>query len=150
VRLEDLRDLVADAHRRVQCGHGFLKDHADRAAAHVAHRLRVDLEKVATVEQRLATLDMDDRWQEAHQGLCAERFARSRLADDAEDLAGRQIEAEIVQGVGAVGAAGQAKSQVADRNRGWSGCVGLRVHRQYPSAMPSLRWSEAPHKTPRS
>ena len=75
VRLEDLSDLVADAHGRVQRRHRLLEDHADRLAAHAAHRPLVDLEKIVPLKQDFAALDMNDRRQKSHQGLGAERLA---------------------------------------------------------------------------
>ena len=51
--LEGLGDLPADRQHRVQRGHRLLKDHADVAAAHLAHLLVGKLQQVAPAKQDL-------------------------------------------------------------------------------------------------
>ena len=69
------RDLLGDAHDRVERGHRLLEDHADLPAAHILHGHLVQSEEIAPGE-----LDRTGDWlhrlgQQAHHGMGDHRLA---------------------------------------------------------------------------
>ena len=87
--LERLGDLPLDRQHRVQRRHRLLKDHADLAAADLAHLLLGQLQQVAAVEPDFAPGDpsrrVRDQPQHRHRG---DRFAGPAFADHRHGLAG--------------------------------------------------------------
>ncbi len=114
VRLEHLRDLVVHAHQRIERGHGLLEHHGDLTPAHVAKLGLGQREQIdAGVRDRSA--DRGDAFgQQPHQRMRRHRFAGAGFADDAQDLAALQVEAHVLDGIGAVGAGGQLEGQAVD------------------------------------
>ena len=55
--------------------------------------------------------------QQAHHRIGGHGFARAALADDAQDLAGGEVIADIVDRERPVGAGGQGQLQAADRQQ---------------------------------
>ncbi len=87
VRLDRLRELVADLQHRVERGHRILEDDRHVVAAHAAQLLLRQLQEVAALEDRLAARDLAGRYRdEPEDRHRANALAGSRLADDAEGL----------------------------------------------------------------
>src|SRR5262249_44791829 len=74
---------------------------------------------ILTLEPDLPGRGRQLAWQEPHHRLRGHGFARSRLANHAQDLAGSDLEADVLDGMGAVGAARQTHREVSD---GQNGC----------------------------
>src|SRR5471032_668809 len=115
--LQHLGDLVADPHQRIERGHRLLEDHADAVAAQQAHLRWSQRQQVAILEGDAAARDSQRRRQESHDGGGGDRLAGAAFAHDAEDLAGLEIEAYILDRIGTVGALGQRDGEVADREQ---------------------------------
>src|SRR5256885_1702172 len=78
----------------VQRRERVLEDHRDSVAAHRLQPLLVEREQVRAVEPRLAP-DRGRPWQQPEQRQRGDGLSRSRLADDAERLAAREVEADV-------------------------------------------------------
>ena len=87
MRAHRLGDLMADGEHRIECAHRLLKDHADAAAAHLAHVGLAELHQVATLEQNLAGPPAAAPRQQPQDRQCGDRFAATALAHDAEGFA---------------------------------------------------------------
>jgi hypothetical protein len=98
VRLDRLRDLLADAVHRVQRRHRVLEDHPDLVAAVVLH-LRVGLQEqvVALVADLAAELRVDAARQ-AHDRHRGHALPRAGLADDPDHLAALELERHAIDG----------------------------------------------------
>ncbi len=97
VEAQALGDLVADAHDRVEMAGGILEDHADLAAANGEHLGGAGLDEIAAGEEDRAALDPEARRrQEADDGAAEQALAGAALADEAEDLAAREVEGDPV------------------------------------------------------
>ena len=96
VRRHGLLDLAPDPGDRVQRGHGVLEDHRDVVAAEVADLLIRHLGDVFTAEQDPAGHDLARVGQESEDGECRHRLAATGLPDDAERLAGVDVEGHTV------------------------------------------------------
>ena len=97
VRLDRLDQLPADRVQRIERGQRVLEDGADRAAAHLAHLLVGQVVDAPAVEADLAAGDAPRRVEQADDRRAGQRLAGARLADDAEDLAGRDLERDVVE-----------------------------------------------------
>jgi hypothetical protein len=94
-----LDELVADREDGVQRRLGILEDHGDPPATHLAHLALALRDEVLPFQQDLALDDPAGRLgQEAEEREGGHRLARSRLAHDAEGLAGADGEAHPVDG----------------------------------------------------
>ena len=95
-------DLVADAHDRVEGGHGLLKDHGDAGAAELAHRVVWESGEIArgggVFGEENFSGDLGLRREQAHDGERGDGFAGAGFADEAEDFAGGDGEGEIADG----------------------------------------------------
>src|SRR5450759_3666548 len=93
------REVLLDGHGGGGAGARILEDPADHAAAHVfglpGH--------LATAEHDLAAADGERAGHGVQQG----RLARAVGADDADELSGRRLEVDAVQGYDLVGGAGE-------------------------------------------
>jgi hypothetical protein len=118
VGLEDLADLGTDPHQRVQGGHRLLEDHADAQAAQFAVLLLGEGQQVLAIEERLAAHRTYPLGQQAHDGIGRHGLAGAGFADHAEDLAALHVVADVLHGIGAVGALGQGNGQVAQAQQG--------------------------------
>ena len=114
VNLQHLRDLVADLRDRVQRRHRLLKDHRHLGAAKVAEAGFGGLEGVFALKQRLAAGGLQFLRQKAHHRLRGDGFTRPAFAHHADDFAGGDGEADVLNRVLAVAAVRQADGQVAD------------------------------------
>ena len=98
MRQDLLGDLPADGVDRRQRGHRILEDHGDLAAAQLAHVARRQADKFAAAIGDRAFDDRIGIVDEAHDGEQRQGLARARFADDAQDLALRDIEGDAVDG----------------------------------------------------
>ena len=87
VVVEDLRELVADAHRRAQRLRRVLVDHGDLAAAPLAQGLLAQLADVLAVDQHAAVVERAVGGEVAHGGHGEGGLAAARLADESVGLA---------------------------------------------------------------
>src|SRR5690606_6693429 len=92
-----LGDLLADRPGRIERRLRLLVDHADPRAADRRPAAPVEADEVDAAEPRRAggaarAAEMAD------EGVADAALARARLADDAEDLSGRQVERDVADG----------------------------------------------------
>ncbi|MPM71732.1 hypothetical protein SDC9_118702 [bioreactor metagenome] len=105
VEEDDFVHLLADGEHRVEARHGLLKDHGDFAPADMQHfRTRHLCDVVAyAVAGSKADLPLHDlalrRLHELHERKTGYGFAATALANDADGLAARNIEAHAVDGL---------------------------------------------------
>ena len=98
VRANRLDDLAADRVERIERGERVLEHRADLAAADPAHlRVRQAVDAPA-VEADLAAGDAARRVDEPDDRRPGDRLAGAGLADHAEHLAARDLEADVVDG----------------------------------------------------
>ena len=97
VRLDRLDQLLADRVQRIERRQRILEDRADVTTAHLAHLLVRQVVDPAPVESDFAAGDPAGRVEQADDGGAGERLACAGLADDAQNLAGRDLERDIVQ-----------------------------------------------------
>ena len=97
MQTNDLGNLVADAHGRIQGRHGVLENHRNLFAADLAHIGFVQLHQVAALQYHLAAAYMG-RWvrQDAHNGFGNRGFSCAGLTDQGQCLAAFQIEVDAV------------------------------------------------------
>ena len=88
-----LTDDVADRHARIERREGILEDHL-HLLAHREHFVAARLREVGALEQDLAV----GRIVEAKHDAAERRFPAAGFADEAERLAGRDIERHLVDG----------------------------------------------------
>ena len=92
-----LCDLVADAHGRVEGGHGLLEDHGDLLAPDTTHPPLVGADEVvvdAGQAHRAARVDVFG--QQAHDGQPGQRLSRAGLPDEADPLATADAEGDVL------------------------------------------------------
>ncbi len=130
VRPERLGDLVADAHHRVERGHGFLEDRPDVPPAHPAPLRFGQGQQVRGAKPDGPGQDLDAVRQEPDGGKSGQGLARPRFAHHAEHLARHDRQRHVLDGMPAVRQPRQAEGQVLDRqNRGWTGHRGSSCDR---------------------
>ena len=95
VALDHLDDLRADRHHRVQAGRRLLEDHADAAAAHVAHPRLRQLQDVVAFEVDAAAATRPFRAAGAS-APARSSLAAARFADQREGLAAGDRERQRV------------------------------------------------------
>ena len=104
VELDDLVHLVADTKDRVQSGHGFLEDHGDIVATNLLHLFQGHfcniIGLVAHVDADFALDNLALRTlQKLHQRQAGHGLAAAGLADNADGLAGGNLEGHAVDGL---------------------------------------------------
>jgi hypothetical protein len=87
VHLERLGDLKAHGEAGVERGHGLLEDHRHVLAGDPPAFGRAEAEQVAAVEGQALGRHLGGPGQETHERQHGDALARSRLADDADQLA---------------------------------------------------------------
>ena len=112
VQLQQLDDLSADADRRVEGGGRVLRHVGDLHAADLAELLRRQLEDVLALEHDLAALDERPAPGVGEQRRARGGLARAGLADQADHLAGPQLDVDLVDDVES--APGERDPQVGD------------------------------------
>jgi hypothetical protein len=98
VQRHRFQHLYAHAEHRVQRGTRVLEDHGDVLAADVGQRALVEGEQVLAAEPHLAGDAAGGTADEAQDRLGGQRLARSRLADEADDLAAPDLKGHVVHG----------------------------------------------------
>ncbi len=96
VQAHGLGDLIADGHDGVQGRHRLLKDDAHVAAAHLLHHGVGGVRDDLTVQADLAGQGRA-RGRQAQHGQRGHGLARAALADQAEDFAGGDGQADVLQ-----------------------------------------------------
>ena len=81
---------------RVERGHRLLEDHADAAAAHLAHLVGGSAQVVAVEQDRPPSTTPARLRQQPHDRERGHRLAAARFADEAERLARCKLEADTV------------------------------------------------------
>ena len=125
VAARGLGDLLADPHGRVQRRHRILEDGAEIEAADLAQCLGIAGHHVGIGDLHRAA-DPRLREQPEH-GEPEDALARSRFADQAEDLAGCDVEGHAAQCVHVSAVAAERDVQIGDRRHARS--VGCRIRR---------------------
>src|SRR5664279_4401307 len=114
MRLDRLDELLPDRVQRIERGERVLEDRADRAAADLPHLLVGQIVDAPALEADLAASDPAGRVEQADDRRARQRLARARLADDAEDLAGRDVERHVVERNQTAAPAGKLDTQPAN------------------------------------
>ena len=92
---DGLGDLLADRKDRIEGSHRLLKDHRDLVAAHLAHLLGIERQKLAPLQLDAAFDAAGDLRQKPHDRKRGDAFARPRFADDRDRFTGRDIEVHV-------------------------------------------------------
>ena len=115
MQLERLGDLPADREHRIQARHGVLEDHRDVVAADAPDLVVVHLQDVLTVEDDRSFRDPPRGLRdEAHERERGDRLPAAGFADEAERLAGLEVERHAVDGVHHAVAREELRVQVLD------------------------------------
>jgi hypothetical protein len=114
VQGDDLGDLLADRHRRVQRGQRVLKDHADLVAPDLAHVLFRERAQLLAFELDAAADDRAASRQQVHDRQSSHGLAAAGLAHNADRLTSLNLERDSVDGVYGTLAQPDLGAQVAD------------------------------------
>ncbi len=96
---ERLLELLADAHRRAERRGRILRDVGDEPAAQALALERGEREDVAALDAHLTASDAGSAARVPEDGQADRRLAGARLADEAEHLAGSDLEGDPVDDV---------------------------------------------------
>ena len=91
------RQLAADRIQRIKRGQRILEDRADLAAADLAHLFGWKIVDAPAFEQDFARTHLPRRLQQTDDRGAGQRLSGTGLADDAENLARRDIEGNVVE-----------------------------------------------------
>ena len=111
-----LGDLAADGGERVKGRLRLLEDHRHTPATYRLRGAFGDRGDVVVAETNAAASVADRRRQQAHDGLCGDRFPAAALADDGHDLAERHQKPDAVDG------AADGERQIVNAE-GWHGVI---------------------------
>ena len=114
VQAHRLGDLPADAEDRVERGHWVLEDHRDPVAAELLHASLRQVRELDPVEAHRPVDDPSRGLQQSHDAERGDRLPAPGLADDAEDLAGTNVERDALDGLDGAAARREVGVQVAD------------------------------------
>src|SRR6218665_1526172 len=106
--------LAAHGVQRVQGGQRVLKDGADAAPANVAQLALAELVDALALQQDLARDDAARRLQQADDGRAGERLAGAGFPHHAQNLAGCDGKADVIERAQAAAPAGEFDHQVFD------------------------------------
>ena len=120
MRRQDLVDLLAAAHHRVERRHRLLEDHRHAGAAQLAQSRFAGGEQILALEQHPPAAGRELGRQQSHRRLRDHRFAGARFSYQADDLAGRHVEADALDRVRAFRADRQRDGQMVDGQQGGS------------------------------
>ena len=98
MRAHHVHELVADAHHGVERVHRALEDHGDVAPAEAAQLLLALADEVLAAEEDAAADDAAGRAEDLHDRVRDGRLAAAGLAGEPEDLPGRIVEVDAVDG----------------------------------------------------
>src|SRR5258708_34983766 len=139
--LDGLDDLAADGIERIEAGQRILEDGADPGAAYFAHLLVGQVVDAPSFEPDLARGDAAGWLEQADDGVAGQRLAGARFADDAQNLAGGDVERHVVDGEQGAAPRRELDAQVLDLEKRRSG--GCRHGVLRTSRVPPPRASEA-------
>src|SRR5712672_695844 len=135
--LDGLDELAADGRERIEAGQRILEDGADPGAAYFAHLLVGQVVDAPSFEADLARGDAARRLEQADDGVAGQRLAGPRFTDDAQDLAGRDVERHIVDGQQGAAPRRELDAQVLYFKKWW--VVGGDSHYRVP-VMTVMAW----------
>ena len=115
---QHLPDLHADRHDRIETGTGLLKDHADSAAAHIAHGRFRELQQVLAVQAHGTRQYLTGIRQQARNRQRRHGFAATRLAQQRKGLAAAHRKRHAVHRAHHALAARQPGAQILDLQNG--------------------------------
>ncbi len=99
VNAEHLGDLVTDADDRVEGTEGVLKDHGNPLATNLPVFVFCESDEFGAVELDRSARDLRrGSVQDAHDGLCGDRFSRAGLAENCQRLPAIDGEGDAVDG----------------------------------------------------
>ena len=140
---QHLADLGADREQRVERGHRVLEHHGDVAAAN-GFRLAGMLQQRATTPADVAMLDRAGGIDHAHHGLHGDALAGTAFADDAERLAGADLERHAPHGLDATAPGGEGDDEIVEFEQGRGHASTLRAARIWrPAAERAKRFSRS-------
>ena len=114
MQANDLGNLFADAHDRVQRRHRVLKDHGDIFAADFAHLLFLQPQQLAPLKPDFTAFHSRRRLRQNPQNsLCNRCFACARFTDETDGLALFKFKGNIVDRVDDLALGGVFHGQVA-------------------------------------
>ncbi len=97
VDADRLGNLRPDGVDRIEARHRLLEDHRDAIAANAAHLALVESSEILPPEAHGAADDASDAARQQPQDReCSHTLAAARLADDADGLAGKDLEGDAV------------------------------------------------------
>ena len=121
MRLEDLGNLIADTHQRIECGHRLLEDHGDIPPAHGPPLGVRQGQQIAVPHDDPAGNGLDTVRQQPNDSIGGHRLARAGLSDDAEHLAGSDAQGDVFDRERTVRAHGERDAEPFDRHHHISG-----------------------------
>src|SRR5262249_53342297 len=95
VLLERLAEVILDPHEGIESRHRLLEDETEVRAAHPPELPGRDADEVPALVEHLA-VGPGAVWQKAEDAAAERRLSRAGLADDAEHLAGVDVERHVV------------------------------------------------------
>src|SRR5882672_6461881 len=111
---ECLLDLSADRVDGIESRHRLLEDHRHDAAAKLLSRALVEPIDVVAFEQNFPADARATGWVKAENGTQRDALARTRLAEQREDLPRAQLEAHRADGADDAVAGRELDTEVAD------------------------------------
>jgi hypothetical protein len=151
VRADSLNNLVADSQQRIKAGQRILKYRADVPAPEPAHLLRRQVVDTLAAELDLSAGDSSRPIQEADNGVTGHGLAGAGFADHTKNLAGPDVEADVVDGDKRALAGRELDRQVFDAQK-WLIGGDKAPPEKFPSgtsALPAKLWRDAPEKANR-
>ena len=136
--LDRLDQLLADLQQRIEAHQRILEHRADLLAAHAPHLARRQAVDAAPAQPDLAGGDAPRRVEQAEDRHAGQRLAGARFADEAEDLARRDRERDVVQREQDAAARRDFHAQALDPEQRFGGhlSLGLNTSRsQSPSRL---------------
>ena len=120
-------ELRAAGHDRVQRRHRLLKDHRHRRAAQRAPGACIERRQRRVAEQHFPFADGDVLGQEPHDRAGDDRLAGAGFAEQADDLARRDVEIDVLHRAWPIGAGGQRNGEITHAQNGRRR---IRVHQR--------------------
>ena len=93
----DIEHLLADGPNRIKRCHRVLKHHRDPLAADRSHRVFVECQEVAAIENDLTRQDPCICSQQSYDGQSQGRLAGAALTDNPDNLALRHAQRDIAE-----------------------------------------------------
>src|SRR5262249_10035293 len=112
--LQGLDDLGADGQYRVERGHGVLEHHRELGPAQATQRLGLERDEIAAGEHHPAG-EARALGQQLQDGARQHGLAAARFAHDAQRVAGRQRQVDLVDGPERAARRGQLDGDALDR-----------------------------------